>query len=73
MSGRATSIAELGRSEGVTDRYISQLIDLAFLTPSMVERIVEGRQPLHVTTSRLIGQVPLRWPTQADVQLREVD
>ena len=65
VSGRATSIAELGRSEGVTDRYVSQLIDLAFLTPSMVDRIVEGRQPLHVTKSGMAGMVPLLWPAEA--------
>lgn len=62
VSGRATSIAKLGQSEGVTDRYVSQLIDLAFLTPSMVERIVEGRQPLHITRRGMVGQIPLRWP-----------
>jgi len=68
VSGRATSIAELGRSEDVTDRYVSQLIDLAFLPPSMVDRIVEGRQPLHVTTRGLIGQIPVRWSIQTHVQ-----
>ena len=68
VSGRATSIAELGKHEGVTDRYVSQLIDLAFLTPSIVERILEGCQPSHATTRGLIGQVPVRWSKQTDVQ-----
>ena len=72
VSGRATSITELGKSEGVTDRYVSQLINLAFLPPSMVERIVEGRQPLHISRSGMAGTVPLLWPTEATGRHKEI-
>jgi site-specific DNA recombinase len=41
VSGRATSLAAIASSEGVTDRYVARLIRLAFLAPKIVEAIAE--------------------------------
>lgn len=40
--------------EGVTQRRIADLVDLAFLAPEIVRSIVEGRQPATLTADRLI-------------------
>ena len=40
--------------EGVTQRRIAHLVDLAFLAPDIVRSIVEGRQPPTLTADRLI-------------------
>jgi hypothetical protein len=44
LSGRAESIAQIAKREGVTDRYVSQMIDFAFVPADMVDAIIEGQQ-----------------------------
>jgi site-specific DNA recombinase len=39
--------------EGITQRRVADLVDLAFLAPDIVRSIVEGRQPATLTTDRL--------------------
>jgi DNA invertase Pin-like site-specific DNA recombinase len=67
VSGRAASMVEIGRREGVGKRYVSRMIRLAFLAPSIVETIAEGRQPPELTAQFLStgrGDLPLSWPAQ---------
>jgi site-specific DNA recombinase len=40
--------------EGITQRRIAHLVDLAFLAPEIVRSIVEGRQPPTLSADRLI-------------------
>jgi site-specific DNA recombinase len=40
--------------EGVTQRRVAHLVDLAFLAPDIVRSIVEGRQTPMLTADRLI-------------------
>tara|TARA_R110000787_G_scaffold27063_2_gene75286 strand:- start:707 stop:1198 length:492 start_codon:yes stop_codon:yes gene_type:complete len=40
--------------EGMTQRRIAHLVDLAFLAPDIVQAIVEGRQPATLTADGLI-------------------
>ena len=44
----------IANREGVTQRRIAHLVDLAFLAPDIVRSIVEGRQPPSLTADRLI-------------------
>jgi site-specific DNA recombinase len=67
VSGRAASMVEIGKREGIGKRYVSRMIRLAFLAPAIVERIAEGRQPPELTTQFLStsrGDLPLSWSTQ---------
>jgi len=56
LAGRADSITEIAAREGVTDRYVSQLIGLAFTPPKLVEAILEGRQRPEITLKRLLKE-----------------
>jgi len=58
-SGRAASFAEVAQADGVTDRYVSHLMPLAFVAPDIVEAILEGRQPADLTAERLIKRLDL--------------
>ncbi|MBF0561729.1 MAG: recombinase family protein [Alphaproteobacteria bacterium] len=69
VNGTAPNIVALAAREGVTDRYIGHLLPLAFLAPSIVDAIVNGRQPVDVTAEALVKRIdlPLDWPEQQRV------
>jgi hypothetical protein len=66
VSGQVRSVAELATVEGISDRYVSSLLPLAFLAPEIVEVIAAGRQPPDLTAHRLIRTVdlPIAWAAQ---------
>ena len=53
-AGRAQSLRELAKRDGITRRYVRRLVDLAFLSPDLAEAILQGRQPVELTATRLI-------------------
>src|SRR5207253_5997420 len=66
VSGQVRSVAELATIEGISDRYVSSLLPLAFLAPDIVDAIAAGRQPPEMTAHRLIRTVelPIAWAAQ---------
>jgi site-specific DNA recombinase len=64
-TGRARSLHELATREGITRRYIRRLVNLAFLSPQLIEAILQGRQPIALTVTRLTElDLPLDWSEQ---------
>src|SRR4051794_38597689 len=64
-TGRARSLQELADRDCIARRYIRRLIDLAFLSPQLVETILQGRQPVELTATRLTElDLPLSWTEQ---------
>jgi hypothetical protein len=65
VSGRARSLQELAKRDGISRRYIRRLVGLAFLSPQLVEAILQGRQPVELTAMRLTElDLPLDWAEQ---------
>src|SRR5207248_1927057 len=65
VSGRARSLQELAKRDGISRRYIRRLIGLAFLSPELIEAILQGRQPVALTATRLTElDLPLDWTEQ---------
>src|SRR6201997_5059549 len=65
VSGRARSLQELAKRDGISRRYIRRLIGLAFLSPQLIEAIWQGRQPVALTATRLTElDLPLDWTEQ---------
>jgi hypothetical protein len=63
--GRALSLQALAERDGITRRYIRRLVGLAFLSPELVEAILQGRQPIELTATRLTElDLPLDWTEQ---------
>jgi DNA invertase Pin-like site-specific DNA recombinase len=63
--GRARSLQELAKRDGISRRYIRRLVGLAFLSPQVVEAILQGRQPVELTATRLTElDLPLGWAEQ---------
>ncbi|MGE3511453.1 MAG: recombinase family protein [Vicinamibacterales bacterium] len=64
FADEGSSIRTIAKEEGVTDRYISRIMRLAFLAPDIVEAILEGHQPADLELERLLKGVPLEWGEQ---------
>jgi site-specific DNA recombinase len=59
------SLQTLAKRDGITRRYIRRLVGLAFLGPELVEAILQGRQPVELTATRLTKlDLPLDWTEQ---------
>jgi hypothetical protein len=64
-TGRARSLQDLAKRDGISRRYIRRLVGLAFLSPQLVEAILEGRQSVQLTATRLTElDLPLDWTEQ---------
>ncbi len=66
-SGSPRSLTQIATSDGVTDKYVGNLLSLAFLAPAVVEAISAGRQPVELTAKMLIARaraLPLEWAAQ---------
>jgi hypothetical protein len=66
ISGRAPSVDEIARREGLDRRSVRRLIPLGFLSPRVVEAIIEGRQPRDLSVMALTRRIdlPLLWSAQ---------
>ncbi|TDK42417.1 hypothetical protein [Antarcticimicrobium luteum] len=64
--GDVTTIADLAREEGISDRYVSRVIRLAWLSPSVLERVVLRREPTVLSIFDLCGVAELPWAQQPE-------
>ncbi len=62
------SFDEIAKSESLSTRRVMQIIDLAFLAPTIVQSIVAGDQPLALTTKWLSkNTMPSNWVAQREI------
>jgi hypothetical protein len=66
IRGDAGSLAAAAKLEGISASYASRLIRLAWLAPDIVQAILQGRQPIGLSATRLIEdwRLPLDWQDQ---------
>jgi len=59
------AIEAIAGREGVSARYVSRLLPLAFLAPDIVEAILQARQPADLSSAQLTRtQLPFDWAAQ---------
>lgn len=65
-SGDAGSVKEIAECEEIFDTEITRILPLAFLAPSIIENILNGRQPETLTVKSLkrINPLPTDWNEQ---------
>ena len=63
-SGEFSTIAELAEREGIAAPYLTRTMRLSHLSPDLVEEILEGRQPRHLTLEVLRQPLPEDWTAQ---------
>ncbi len=63
-TGRPATVAELAAAEKINPSYVSRVLRLTLLSPTMVEAILAGRQPEGVTLPGLMEPFPVKWIQQ---------
>ena len=64
-AGEVATIHDLAKAEGFTDRFVSRVMRLAYLSPDVLERLVISRDPPSVSVNVLIEATYLPWAEQA--------
>lgn len=66
LAGEASTLADIAKAEGVNDRYVRRIIQLASLAPDITAAILDGHQPIDLTAERLtnIPVLPVDWAEQ---------
>ena len=64
VSGRGSLLKEIARHEKITERYLRQLMSLAFASPHIVRAIARGEGSEHLTLTELASAFPVSWSAQ---------
>ena len=62
--GDVATLADLAADEGLSDRYVSRLLRLAWLAPEVLERLVVHREPSTISIYDLCFVASLPWDEQ---------
>jgi site-specific DNA recombinase len=63
-NGKYADTAEIAWQFQLNDAYVRRLLRFAYITPDVIEAIVEGRQPRSMTVKRLLQGIPCIWADQ---------
>tara|TARA_R110000868_G_scaffold143571_1_gene361773 strand:- start:235 stop:1917 length:1683 start_codon:yes stop_codon:yes gene_type:complete len=69
ISGEASTVREIAAREQVNEHEITRVLHLAFLSPKIVEDILEGRQAdgVSVYPLRRLSSIPFDWAKQVEL------
>lgn len=63
-NGSYGCLDEIARAERIGPSFISRVIRIAALAPDIVDAILDGRQPAHLTLKDLMSPFPAAWVDQ---------
>ena len=66
-TGEVATIHDLAKAEGFTDRFVSRVMRLAYLSPDVLERLVISRDPSSVSVTQLIDATYMPWAKQMEL------
>lgn len=64
VAGEHIDQRAIATSTGLNERYVSRIIQSAFLSPEIVEAIVKGRHGAEMSLIKLLEEVSLSWTGQ---------
>jgi site-specific DNA recombinase len=64
LTGSVSSLTAVAKQEGVSQRYIAELLKLAFLAPDIIEAIIKGDIPETLSLVTLRQGIPQDWQDQ---------
>ncbi|WP_140987084.1 recombinase family protein [Asticcacaulis tiandongensis] len=67
LTGEVRTIKDIAEREGLGREYVADVMHLAFLSPEMVQSILEGKQPQELNSRKLLSKdaIPLSWAQQS--------
>lgn len=68
-NGEVATAGELAKMEGVTERFVSRTMRLAFLSPDVLHHLLIAREPPGLAVNMLIDTSSLPWGTQLSTAL----
>jgi len=66
FDGTHASIEDMAKSENISPSFVSRILRLAYLSPKVVEAILDGKYPAHLTMKDLMEPFPMDWAQQAE-------
>lgn len=66
------TIDEIAKAEKINPSYVSRVLRLTLLAPSLVEAILDGRQPAEMTLAGLMEPFPVGWHEQLEAGFRRI-
>ena len=66
FDGTHASIADIAKSENISPSFVSRILRLAYLSPTLVEAILDGKYPAHLTMKDLMEPFPMEWERQRE-------
>jgi hypothetical protein len=63
-SGRHATVRDLAKAEGINESYLSRVLRLTLLSPSIIQAILDGHQSTDLELDSLLGPIPLDWAQQ---------
>jgi site-specific DNA recombinase len=63
-NGEMPSIQAIAKAEGVTERYVARVLRGSLLAPVLMQKILDGRQPISLTGRSLLDPPEVRWKEQ---------
>jgi hypothetical protein len=64
VRGEQSGSRSIARANGLDERYVSRILQCAFLAPNIVEGILDGRQPPNMTLEDVRTPLPIEWAAQ---------
>ena len=63
-SGDYATVRDLAKAEAINESYLGRVLRLTLLSPTLIEAILEGRQPATLELDDLLQQFPIEWDQQ---------
>jgi site-specific DNA recombinase len=64
VAGEVSGQTAISQRLGLNERYVSRVLECAFLAPDIVESILNGHQPSDLTFAKLTRGLPMSWVEQ---------
>ena len=66
QADNSLTLEDIARREGITAPYVVRIVRLTFLSPTLLDSIIQGTMPAHLTTKKLTAPnaITARWDRQ---------
>ena len=70
--GEVSTIADIAKAERVTDRFVSRMMRLAYLSPDVLEKLAIHRIPPALSLNDLMAIAELPWEKQMEAVFESI-